>query len=306
MGISDPRGSAFGLDLMTIIYPGLGLGGTYRPRLAGTMGYAPVGSVLPPVGEIISAEPIGDIISDLPDSVTSDEIADVISSLEDLLIIAAEPTGVISSEIFGAIAERLELEINQFAQLASQWGTISGIQQLAQTITTSLPFYRMTAVEILMRREGNPTDDVTLDIHEWHSVGIPPLPEPPDGPLVSSITVAAADIPATWGIVRFVLPTPLYVSHTEYAFVLKRSVYSDTDYYGTYINQFANYAGGEAWGKVADSWGTGGASDLPLKVFGIDTRSDVTSEEPNDLTSDEPSDIISDEPIDGIESEEPT
>ena len=83
---------------MTIIYPGLGLGGTYRPRLAGTMGYAPVGSVLPPVGEITSAEPIGEIISDQPDSVTSDEIADVISSLEELLIESVEVTNVVSEE----------------------------------------------------------------------------------------------------------------------------------------------------------------------------------------------------------------
>jgi hypothetical protein len=271
------------------------------------MGYAPVGSVLPPVGEVISAEPIGDIISAVPDGLTSDEIADVISSLEALLIESVEPSGVVSEEIFGSAGtDRLELSIIEFGQISFQWGTVIGAGQIAQTIKTFDPFYRMTVVEIVMRHEGNPTDDVTLDIHEWHTVGIPPFPDPPDGPLVASITVAAEDIPLEWGVVRFVLPTPLYVDHTEYALVLRREVYSDTDYYGIFINSFANYADGEAWATVAGSWGTGGGSDLPLKIYGLNTGSNVTSEEPDDMVSELPSDIISDETTDGIESEEPT
>jgi hypothetical protein len=129
----------------------------------------------------------------------------------------------------------------------------------------------MTSVEIVMRQDfGTPTDDVTLDIHEWHSVGIPPLPDPPDGPLVASITVTAADIPTDWGIVRFKLATPLFVDHTEYALVLRRATLSDTDYYGIYVNQFANYSDGEAWGKDSGGWSTGGAVDLPLKIYGLD------------------------------------
>jgi hypothetical protein len=293
-----------------IIYPGLGLGGTYRPRLAGTMGYAPVGSVLPPVGEIISAEPIGDIISDLPDSVTSDEIADVISSLEELLIESVEVTNVVSSELHGdGTVERLKLEISTFAQVANVWGSTSGVSQIGQSIYLPDPDFMVSAVEIVMRFAfGTPTDNVTLTIHEYSGVQIPENPpiQPDDGDIVATSTISSSTMSTSWAPVRFEFP-PFLSKNKSYALLLSRDTYSDADYYGAYSNEFANYPDGHVWAKLlTSSWGSGATVDLPLKVYGSFEVGGVTSEESNDMTSELPSDIISDEPIDGLESEEPT
>jgi len=74
--------------MTVIIYPGLGLGGTFRPRLIGTMGYAPVGSTLAPVDEILSLQ---------PSDVTSREVFEAIEGLEQMLIESDEPIAAIES-----------------------------------------------------------------------------------------------------------------------------------------------------------------------------------------------------------------
>ena len=73
---------------MIILYPGSSIGQTYRPHLAFTLGYAPIGSVLPPVDEIISS---------LPANIISDEVIEGIESLEQMLIESDEAIRAVES-----------------------------------------------------------------------------------------------------------------------------------------------------------------------------------------------------------------
>jgi hypothetical protein len=288
---------------MIFIYPGSGLGGTYRPRLAGTMGYAPIGSVLPPVGEIISAEPTGEIISNVPDDLTSDEIDDVISSLEELLLVSAEPLDVVSKEIFDPVVS---------IEPSAKYGYVY-----------SVPISDDIVIGPWVDTEGNNDgvfwNDVTDDDDTWITAELTQA----NGSSAIVFSLSTVEDPKVnfghvlrirlrgsvaslipfdgWANFGLATSSNLVISinpvrgkvdeWTEHAYPLTEAQaalitdYSDLQVLvstGIRLNQLDDYPIDIAW--------------IKLEVPDMGTY----------ITSEEPSDIISDEPTDGIESEEPT
>ena len=89
---------------MIQVYPGQGIGVTYRPVLGFTLGALPVGSVLSPVDTIISEEFLAQVTSTEPENVTSLEGIASVMSEEAQDLVSDELWKVISSLSDGTIS----------------------------------------------------------------------------------------------------------------------------------------------------------------------------------------------------------
>lgn len=85
--------------------PAFGLGRTGRPAATGGLGYAPVGSVLPPVDSIVSDEPLDGLTSYVPPGATSELSDDSVLSAEPLSFSSVLPSDIIGAEGDDVVSE---------------------------------------------------------------------------------------------------------------------------------------------------------------------------------------------------------
>lgn len=296
---------------MKTMMPAFGLGKHGRPFVTGGLGYAPIGSTLPPVDAIISVEPVGGITGTVPSGATSwlpgDAVSEEPSSLE-----SEEPVKLImSAQKFGVTyyAEELAFLITDFSATPSVFGTLSVIQSLGQTGYAQGDI-KLSSVGIELQNIGGAADDLTLDLRTFSHFGIPENPPflPPDGDhLASSIPVNGADVSDTaMEEVIFRFEDPIDLPY-DWVLVLRREEPSDTQYYRFWTNGFGNFPNGSLCYQLGsefsdpdlqNTWACGGGSDIPMNVYGIVERTGlIVSGKPRDIVSEEPDDVESEEPI---------
>jgi len=127
-------------------------------------------------------------------------------------------------------------------------------------------------IEIRMRREGDPADNITVDLVA-DSSGAP-------GSVLESVTISGSAIPRTMGWVVFALTnTTVLDSDSGYGIVVKRSgANSPTDYYEIDMDKDATYAGGALRQWDGATWQTPDpALDMAFRVLGAeDTATQAT------------------------------
>lgn len=158
------------------------------------------------------------------------------------------------------------LHIIEFGGFAASWGSATSIGKIAQT-GWGIGDMMVSSVAVKLNNASGATDDVTLSLHHMAHFGIPEeLPAPDTLDVIASATVSGADIGDDWPFVLFEFSNPVTLPY-DWSFVLERSEPSDTETYGFWANNFANFNTGYVWVTLPTGWNTGGSGDMSMTIY---------------------------------------